>query len=154
MSKWLHLAYRKKTTILLLQFAKNRKSISSKLCPQEEVKKSNLNVALPCAYLCLVGDPAKHILCVGRHRDKSAESLGDFKLTFIHDNLPARDDKLRYSAYLHALKHIEVSRLVVGLGADDSLLISIPDDNVGVWSHRDTTLGQGETSYNVSNCYL
>ena len=38
MSKWPHIAYGKKTTILLLQFAKNGMSISSKLRPQEEVK--------------------------------------------------------------------------------------------------------------------
>ena len=38
MSKWPHIAYGKKTTILLLQFAKSSESISSKLRPQEEVK--------------------------------------------------------------------------------------------------------------------
>ena len=36
-----HVAYRKTTIILLLQFAKNRKSISSMLRPQEEIKKKH-----------------------------------------------------------------------------------------------------------------
>ena len=57
-----------KTTILLVQFAKNRKSISSKLRPQEEVKNVSSKKKTPCIFVPVAINPL-YYACVCLYLD-------------------------------------------------------------------------------------
>ena len=67
-----------KTIIILLQFAKNRMSISSKLRPQEEVKnvssKRNTLYFCNCIYSPIKLNQLKEILFCFRHTYQSADT--------------------------------------------------------------------------------
>ena len=53
----------------------------------------------------------------------------------------------RSLSYLHALKYVEVDRVVVCLGRDHPRLVGIPDHNVGIRPGCNDTLARVEVEY-------
>lgn len=58
----------------------------------------------------------------------------------IQDDTAAAEYTDRRTATLHAVKHVEVTFLLLSLRRQTARRCWVPDDNVCIWTHRDTTL--------------
>jgi len=74
----------------------------------------------------------------------------------IQDDTPATQHAARSTAALQALKHVEVTLLLVSRGRQTSRHRRVPDDEVRIRTHRNTTLStvHHRTRKHSQNVYL